>query len=99
NAFVFRLKESAELSIYRIGPMEFRFQPRAESLFPVALASMVSKYIRELAMHRFNRFWSEKIPGLKPTQGYFADAHRFREEIAEEQRRLDIPDHQLWRCR
>lgn len=99
DAFVFRLKESAELSTYRIGLMEIRFQPRAECHFPVALASMVSKYIRELSMHRFNRFWSEKIPGLKPTQGYSVDAYRFRAEIAAEQRRLDIPDHQLWRCR
>lgn len=99
DAFVFRLQESAELSVYRIGSMEVRFLPRAESFLPVALASMVSKYVRELAMHRFNHFWKEILPDLRPTQGYPVDACRFREQIAAEQRRLQIPNNQLWRCR
>lgn len=99
DAFVFRLRESADLSTYRVGSLEVRFLPRAESILPVALASMVSKYVRELAMQRFNRFWTEKIPGLRPTAGYPTDAWRFREAIASEQRRLKIPDKQLWRCR
>lgn len=99
NAFVFRLKESAELSSYRIGNLEVRFLPRAESMLPVALASMVSKYVRELAMQRFNSFWTRRIPSLRPTAGYPTDARRFREAIADEQVRLKIPDSQLWRCR
>jgi hypothetical protein len=99
DAFVFRLRESAELSVYRIGTLEVRFLPRAESILPVALASMVSKYVRELAMRRFNNFWAQHIPGLRPTAGYPTDAQRFREDIASEQRRLKIPDKQLWRCR
>lgn len=99
GAFVFRLQESADLSVYRLGEMEIRFQPRAETHFPVAVASMVSKYLRELAMLRFNRFWLGKIPGLRPTQGYPVDARRFREVITAEQYRLQIPDETLWRCR
>lgn len=99
NAFVFRLHESAELSAYRLNHLEVRFLPRAESKLPVALASMVSKYVRELAMRRFNSFWVQRIPGLRPTAGYPTDARRFREEIAAEQRRLNIPNTQLWRCR
>jgi hypothetical protein len=99
NEFVFRVKESAELSVYRLGAMEFRFQPRAECHLPVALASMVSKYVRELAMQRFNRFWTARVPGLKPTQGYPLDARRFRDEISTEQQRLAIPNDRLWRCR
>ena len=46
------------------------FQPRADSEhFCVALASMASKYLRELFMLEFNRFWQEKVPGLAPTAG------------------------------
>lgn len=91
--------EGAELSIYRVGQGELRFQPRAEDHGPVALASMTAKYVREVAMHQFNRFWQACLPGLKPTQGYPTDAKRFRGEIATEQRRLRIADDLLWRER
>jgi hypothetical protein len=60
---------------------------------------MISKYVRELAMLRFNRFWSARVPDLRPTQGYPVDARRFRAAIAAEQQRLTIPDRRLWRCR
>ena len=93
------LTEGAALSTYRIGNGELRFQPRAESHGPVALASMVAKYLRELAMHQFNRFWQVRLPDLKPTQGYPLDAKRFRDNIADEQRRLQISDEILWRER
>lgn len=93
------LTEGAEMSAYRLGQGELRFQPRAESHGPVALASMTAKYLRELAMHQFNHFWKTRIPDLKPTQGYPVDAKRFRDDIAEEQRRLQISDEVLWRER
>jgi hypothetical protein len=93
------LEEGAELSAYRIGNCELRFQPRAEEHGPVALASMTAKYLRELAMHQFNHFWRERMPGLKPTQGYPLDAKRFRAEIVELQQSLGIADDVLWRER
>lgn len=93
------LKEGADLSAYRVGNGELRFQPRAETLGPVALASMTAKYLREVAMDQFNKFWQRQIPGLKATQGYPVDAKRFREEIADEQVRLQISDFTLWRER
>ena len=93
------LTEGANQSLYRVGRGELRFQPRAEIHGPVALASMTAKYLRELAMHQFNRFWQDRIPGLKPTQGYPVDAKRFRDEIAREHHRLQIPDDCLWRAR
>ena len=70
-----------------------------ESHFPVAMASMICKYLRELAMKLFNRFWQEHLPGLKPTKGYPVDARRFKQDIAEAQTRLGIPDEILWRER
>lgn len=96
---IFRLSEGKERSTYRVGSTELRFQMRAESHFPVAVSSMVCKYVRELAMELFNRFWQEHLPDLKPTKGYPVDAKRFREEIAETQRRLGISDNVLWRNR
>ena len=58
------------------------FEPRADTgHFCVALASMVSKYLRELLMLEFNRFWQKKVPGLKPTAGYPGDADRFFQAI------------------
>lgn len=50
---------------------------------PVALASMIAKYVRELAMHRFNRYWSKRMPELKPTAGYTLDARRWLADAAQ----------------
>jgi hypothetical protein len=66
---------------------------------PTALASMTAKYLRELAMIPFNRFWQQHVPGLKATAGYPMDALRFREEIRPAQQRLGIEDRVLWRAR
>ena len=43
----------------------------------VALASMLAKYLRELHMFIFNRYWEGHQKGLKPTAGYVQDARRF----------------------
>lgn len=99
DQFVFRLEESREVSRYRMGQTEFCFRTRAEELLPVALSSMISKYLREVLMRQFNQFWQTRIPGLQPTQGYPVDARRFRAEIAGEAAVLGIPDHLLWRNR
>ncbi|MBI5863824.1 MAG: hypothetical protein HZB38_04835 [Planctomycetes bacterium] len=48
---------------------------------PVALASMTAKYVREALMERFNEFWRQWVPGLKPTAGYYTDAQRFLTDL------------------
>ncbi|MBX3439079.1 MAG: hypothetical protein KF861_16435 [Planctomycetaceae bacterium] len=96
---IFRIEEGRECSIYRVGQAEIRFQTKAEAHFPVAVASLIAKYLREVAMCAFNRYWRQHVPGLRPTQGYPQDARRFRAEIAEHQAALNIPDHVLWRER
>lgn len=74
------------------------FQPRADSEhFSVALASMVSKYLRETLMREFNRFWLEQVPGLKPTAGYPSDAGRFLEGIRAAVRKLGLDESAVWR--
>ena len=95
--------EGRQRSVYRFGPpdrrVEFCFRTKAESCLPAALASMASKYLRELAMRAFNDFWRGRVPGLLPTAGYPQDAKRFRVDIAETQRKLHISDRVLWRMR
>jgi hypothetical protein len=95
--------ESRAESVYRFGPpegrIEIRFRTKAEACLPVALASMASKYLRELAMKAFNTFWRARIEGLRPTAGYPQDARRFRAEIAPVQSDLGIDDSVLWRTK
>jgi ribonuclease HII len=95
--------ESRQRSVYRFGPperrVEIRFEAKGESHLPTALASMASKYLRELAMRALNAFWRTRVPGLAPTAGYPADAKRFKEAITEAQRQLALDDRRLWRSR
>ncbi len=76
-----------------------RFQAKGESFLPTALASMVSKYVREIFMMLWNDFWQLKIPGLKPTKGYPVDAKRFKNDIRVVQESLGIEDRVIWRAR
>lgn len=99
DRFIRCREEGLELSRYQVGNAEIRFETKSERHLPVALASMVSKYVRELAMVLFNRFWTSRLPDLKPTAGYPADARRYRQEIAAIQRKLGITDDTLWRER
>jgi hypothetical protein len=93
--------ESRDVSRYQFGPserrIEFTFQAKAESHLPTALASMASKYLRELAMHAWNDFWCRRIAGLAPTAGYPVDARRFHQAIAAMQTQLGIDDDVIWR--
>jgi ribonuclease HII len=79
-------------------PIRLTFQPRADAEhFCVALASMVSKYLRELLMLEFNRFWQTHVPGLEPTAGYPADAGRFFDAIRPAAHQLGIAEADVWR--
>jgi hypothetical protein len=60
---------------------------------------MVCKYLREVLMGEFNRFWRDRIPDLAPTAGYPGDARRFFEAIAPELKRLGIAKERVWRQR
>ena len=95
--------EGPDRSTYRFGPSERRTQvdfcTKAERYLPTALASMASKYLRELAMLAFNDFWGRHVPGLRPTAGYPLDAHRFKADIQAAQAGLAIDDRVLWRNR
>jgi ribonuclease HII len=57
---------------------------------PVALASMLAKYLREGFMECFNAWWRRLAPELKPTAGYYNDAQRFLADIAHLQPRSGL---------
>ncbi len=103
GALVDVVEETPALSHYRMlwkdRRIEIRFLKGGESQLPVALASMVSKYVREVSMAAFNHYWEKQVPGIRPTAGYPVDARRFREETADARRRLAMPDDLFWRER
>jgi hypothetical protein len=91
----------AEYRLHRRGHVvRIIFCEKAESqCLPVAAASMLSKYLREALMVRFNAFWRGHLPTVEPTAGYYNDGVRFLTDIAEKRQELGIPDEQLVRSR
>jgi len=104
DGWVTPLIESADESAYRIDGLKrnvsLTFVPRADSeSLPVALASMAAKYLREVFMRQFNRFWQQHVPDLEPTAGYPNDSKRFYGLIQRAMRQLGIQERQVWRER
>ncbi len=95
------IHESANSSLYKIGTDQYiEFIPKADQReFTVALASMFSKFLRELLMDEFNHFFISKNPTLKPTAGYPEDARRFIDELTEFLDHAKIASHNIWRER
>ncbi len=104
------LSETPECSSYRlvtkpdresVTPDDFQieFQVGGESNLPVALASMHAKYVRELAMLQWNRFWRTRIDGIHPTAGYPVDAARFRNDLRRHVTEREMPDQLFWRAK
>ncbi len=98
------VREVEGYSEYRLlrGPHGVRiiFCEKAESqCMPVALASMLCKYIREALMRRFNAYWLGHVPGIAPTAGYYTDGMRFLDQIDARRRELGVTDEQLIRSR
>jgi hypothetical protein len=96
--------ESDGYSEYRMhrGPdcVRIIFREKAEAgCMSVAVASMLSKYLREAMMRRFNAFWQTHVPDIAPTAGYYGDGTRFLADIELKRRELGIPDAQLVRSR
>jgi hypothetical protein len=102
GGFVMARCEGMERSQYGVigleRVVEIVVMPRADLRhFCVALASMISKFVRELLMLEFNAFWRSHLPALKPTAGYPLDAARFFADIRPVVRRLGIAEAAIWR--
>jgi len=66
---------------------------------PIALASMASKYVRELFMEILNAYFQERFPTVKPTAGYYKDGKRFLADLDGKMDEKVIPQHLLVRSR
>jgi hypothetical protein len=81
-------------------PVRVIFRERGEEhCLSVALASMLSKYLREGLMRRFNAFWRNYLPDVAPTAGYYGDGQRFLQDIDAKRKELGITDELLIRAR
>jgi hypothetical protein len=98
------VQEGDETSIYEMRQgrrlVRLSFEVKADDLhLPVALASMVSKYIRELLMECMNNYFVALDANLRPTAGYWKDGTRFVEELRRRLPDLKIDSRRLIRCR
>ena len=80
------LKEAEGVSSYQLVDAGWAFKIHFltkgdDAQLPIALASMISKYLRELFMERLNRYFIERHPDLKPTAGYYKDGRRFLDDL------------------
>ena len=80
------LKETDKNSSYELRDggkvMRVHFAVKADSKYPaVSLASMVSKYVRELLVENINRYFIGFKSDLKPTAGYWQDGLRFVSDL------------------
>jgi ribonuclease HII len=102
DGLVLTVQEGLAGSAYRVHGLgrevRLTFQPRADAEhLCVALASMMSKYLREVLMLEFNRFWQEHVRDLKPTAGYPGDAARFLQAIRQTIETLGLREECIWR--
>lgn len=86
ETWIDRGPEGPDRSVYRLRQpsrlLEMELRPKADAGDGlVALASIISKTLRERWMAVFNAHWTNRVPGLAPTAGYPADAARFRAAI------------------
>ena len=68
-----------------------------DRFLPVALASMTSKYLRELLMTSFNGYFCDKNPEIVPTAGYWTDGQRFIKDLQQFLPELVVDDNILIR--
>lgn len=106
KASVVILAETDQLCTYRVKSstrrMELQFAVRAEDqALPVALASCLAKYGRELSMQAFNSYFETLAPELKlrPTAGYVVDARRWLLDARPVLEQADLPPRCLVRER
>lgn len=93
------VRSEYELTAAR-GPWRIRFHEGGESEhLTTALASCVSKYLREIFMECFNAYWAEHAPGIRPTAGYYQDGMRFVAQVRARAGELGIDERWFVRLR
>jgi len=98
------IRESPVVSSYELKAgeetMRVHFVVSADQQYlPVSLASMVSKYLREVLIGCMNRYFTGFNPNIKPTAGYWEDGLRFIEDLKTNLPHIRFSKNQLIRCR
>ncbi|MHC4293027.1 MAG: ribonuclease H family protein [Planctomycetota bacterium] len=98
------LQEKPKMSSYELQlgqkKMRLHFVVGADMKFlPVSLASMVSKFLRELLIANINGYFIRHCSDLKPTAGYWTDGLRFIKDLKSSDVGLKVDMGQLVRCR
>lgn len=98
------LHESPSCSSYQLQSngkqMKLHFVVGADNRFlAVSLASMTSKYLRELLVSNINNYFTGYVPKLKPTAGYWKDGTRFINDLEKNASCIEYNCSQLVRCR
>lgn len=103
ESWVQELERMPRLSRYQLSyrgiPVSFTFLAKGESQFPIAYASMIAKYLREISVMAFNQYWESRIEGYQPTAGYPVDAKRVRKQIEPAINKLGLRETHWWRLR
>lgn len=98
-------QQQAEQSSYCLrrsgcGTIRIRFTTSADSQHATAaMASMISKYVRQLLMQRLNDYFAARAPDILPTAGYYKDARRYLDELHAAGALRNIDMHTLVRSR
>ncbi len=96
------LKETDTVSSYQLSAarrfMKVHFLQKGDQKnMLIALASMTSKYLRELFMEVLNDYFLKLSPTLKPTAGYYQDGTRFLADLKSTGLLDSLPQHLLIR--
>mgnify|MGYP000533689491 CR=1 FL=1 len=87
------IRQDPAMSSYELSrgskTMRIHFCMKADAKYLlVSLASMVSKYVREIMMEALNAYFCHHCSDLKPTAGYWQDGQRFVRDLA-----VHLPSH------
>jgi len=98
------IRQDEKISSYQLDgkgrSMRIHFAVKADAKWlPVSLASMMSKYFRELLIARINNFFVSQFPDLKPTAGYWQDGQRFVSDLQKRGYDISTSDKMLIRSR
>jgi ribonuclease HII len=98
------VREDQQISSYEITTggrrVRVHFVVGADSRYlPVSLASMASKYVREVLVDNINRYFTGFNAAVRPTAGYWKDGLRFIEDIKTHIPNISFDANQLIRCR
>ena len=98
------IREDQDRSSYELtggkNKLRVHFVVGADDKFlPVSLASMVSKYLRELLVAHINEYFRGFNSAVKPTAGYWKDGLRFIADLKTHIPNVKYDANQLIRCR